>query len=366
MRSFSCISITIYCFLNSITLLGMNSEILKVDINEIKTITSIAFVNNGKKEMLALGGDSGCFFIHYPVTENYTIEQLHDYPTYNITINSDKKKIGTFAENNSNMTFFAHDVTTKQQLWSYEIPDTNKKQENILTYSAAFGHDDSIFLYCKGQLISNKKPSIELPVTGNNIVFTLDCHPKIPTILYPSSNTGLSLKSLNRQHATDCLYPRMPEQSSIACIKYSPDGELIGLLTDKHEIFVYNPQTKHTEILPFSDKCHAFNFVPYTTMIMVVFDNDVYFYNLKHKSLVTKHSLHSHKFCSSDNFKKISDISSCNRYFGLLLNNTFLIRRTPVQPFLFFYWALQNYPHLFLPKEIIHIIIEQSRLLDPI
>jgi len=344
----------------------MNPDFINIPIKEIEKIFSIAFINNGKEEMLALGGDTGCLFIHFPVTANYKIEKLHDYPTHNITTNANKKIIGTFTQNNGDNIFFVHDVRTKKQLWSYEILGEKSKTENKIPYSATFSHiDDSIFLYCKGQLISNKKPSIELPITGNNIAFTIDCHPKVATVLYPSSNVGLSLKSLNRQHVTDCFYPQIPEKSSIACIKYSPDGELIGLLTDNHEIFIYNPQSKNTEPLPFLGKCHAFSFVPHSAMIMAAFDKDVYFYNLKNKSVVKKHSLIPCNFSSSNNFKKIGDVSSCSRWFALLLNNLFIIRKTPIHPILFFYWMLQNYSDLFLPKEIINIIIKKSLLLDP-
>lgn len=381
MKHFLFIFATAYLCINSTNSFGMQQNAAQgqepVIIKEAHTIFSVAYISDGKKEMLALGNDTGCFFINLPVTKDYIIEELHVHPTHNIITSADKKKIGTFARVKKTDTlydniFFVHDVLTKKIIWSHLIAGGNAHSEDF-TYSAAFSQlDDTIFVCHEEQLISNKNRRINLPFIGKNNHFAIACHPKLNSILYPSGDNTLSLKSLNNLNITLRFNPDIPKGDAIRLIKYSPDGTSIGLLTDNHKIFIYNPKDNSTDCPSFNGNCYNFIFLPFSSTIMVLSDCFLQYYNIKSKTCEQLRNVDpSHK----DNlFTNILDTSYHGTQCIFLIDAFFatekipleIIEKIPFEDMFPLYCALKNYSDLFLPEDIIRVITQKLLILENI
>jgi hypothetical protein len=326
-------------------------------LKEINTVYSAACVNDGEKEMMALAGDTGCFLIDLPLRNDYTILQLHNYPTYNLITNTKKTEIGAFVEKKQADYFVAYSVITKKPIWEYDSFTTNAVSSN---YAAAFSPvDDSILLYYQEQVLFNKKPPVNIPAIGNKNKICFAYHPD-GYIAYLSSNQCLSLKWFNNTNATKCFSLDIPSQSGVVRIEYSSDYSLIGLLTDTKELFIYHADTMEQESLTIDNHCYDFKFIPKSSLMLIISNDFLSYYDIKNKVVLLQNSLET---CLSDCDHNILinslDTSVTGSHCSVVANNLVSTSNTPYRFTFFIYCFLRLYEPLSLPKDIISLIIKK-------
>jgi WD40 repeat protein len=157
---------------------------------------------------------------------------------------------------------------------------------------------------------------VKLPYVGSNPHIGIECHPKKKELLYPCSDAALSIYSIGFADTITKkqYYPHITEKSSILRAFYSPEGDDIALLTDKHKIFIYNPKNDTTISIRESDgstysNCKNPIFVPESNVIAFSGINcrTMHFYDFKKKEFIPSRDCdyscdHHHVFINNIDF----------------------------------------------------------------
>lgn len=205
---------------------------------EIYPLTVAVFDNN----RAVIGTNHNCVLVSncQKAGSEQVAKVLHKYPTHNSIANKKSYQLGIFSHLDifNPCWFIVYDINTGSQIWSKKIYSDN--------YSAAFSPvDNTIFLCDNGNLSTNENISMDLPYTGSNKYFGIECHPKRKEILYPCSNTTLATYSFESK-AYERHYPQITQTDIIIRALYSPEKNYIALLTDQQSIVIYNQKDKST------------------------------------------------------------------------------------------------------------------------
>lgn len=216
--------ITIYLFSIPTLLFTMQEE------------TCIVTVAVFDKNTAATGSNEGCFLVTncQEIPKDHAVICLNSYPTHNLIADKKNQLLGVF----NTSEFVVYDIKTKNIIWSKKTYSDN--------CSATFSpNDGTIFLCDNGYLSTNENVSMNLPYTGSNKYFTIECHPQKKELLYPRSNTTLAIYSFENKTYTQ--HPLFPGKTDIITrALYSPDGDHIALLTNKQNIAIYNLKNNST------------------------------------------------------------------------------------------------------------------------
>jgi len=331
----------------------------------IEGVNTVAFISN---DTLVVGSIAGAYLCKH--TNQGPITPLNKTPTYNIITDLPQKKIGLLCKN----FFLVYNTETKQKTKSYLIPNGN-------SYSAAFSSIDNTNFICQNEQLMGDS-SVTPPFTGANNYFGVACHPTKKHILYPCSNTTLLEKALDNC-STTCycptidtpVYPRHSDYipDSIRSALYSPDGTHIAILTDKKNIFIYNPATKKTNPVVLNCSCINMAFIPHSSLIgLLCVCNSIHFVDCKiPKKIAQIDSLVPKGTSLTQNILiNTLDFSPNGTQYAAVVNHKCFIDDIPPNAMsvvtkgkiLSIYYLLKKYSyqnHYFLPLEVIQLFIQK-------
>ena len=346
----------------------MSIELSSMDLSNDNTIITLAFF---APNQVVLGSDKACHVIKNVTQKDHlqTKHLLHKEPTHNLIVDKKNQRIGLFSDNH----FTVYDIKTNNKIWSHIINSQN--------CAAAFSHvDDRIFLCQNEHLTSNDGINITVPYFRDNIKIDIQCHPTKKELLYPYSNQGLAVYSFIDKQSTLYSPAIMPTDIIIRAL-YSPQGNHIVILTNNHNLFIYNPRNNST--ISISESCcfASPTFILNSTILAFVSSVDrlkIQCWDFKKNQLLTTlHLYHDWITGLTNEFTNIFDFSDDGTEY-VCTGSKITAQKAKtghqitqhVQNYVHFflrYCLLKKYssctPNNVLPREIIQLLIQQLRAL---
>lgn len=312
-----------------------------------KKIYSMACLPNNT---IALASEEGCDLITNPFSPTTRIvKNVRKRPTFRLICSKNKDKLCLCGPHDCEI----YEVNTQKKLDLYFML-------NCATFSVTFNPiDDSLISRQDDELFIDGTKRCVLPHIGSDR-FSIDCHPNGKEILYPSSDSALTLRSLQGgpgyNYSLDVFIRR--------CF-YNPNspGHHIAIITETGNAFIYEPERDKPIFFPSQCSIHDSAFLSdHRSMALVNENNHIHFWEFTTNTIVELPTEMPEQEVSS--LKKIV-ISPNESEFAVLIEKQCFMGNIPAHftknKMLFVCWILQQYSQKnggFPLPEIIHLFIQ--------
>ncbi len=321
-----------------------------------KKIYSMACLPNNT---IALASEQGCDLITNPLSPtDRIVKNVRKQPTFRLISNKNKDKICLCGAKECKI----YGINIKTKLGSHCI--ASYSMMNCEAFSVVFNPiDDSLISRQDDELFIDKTKRYVLPYVGDNR-FPLDCHPNGKEILYPRSNSTLTVRNIHGGPG----YDYSPDWRVQRCF-YSPNnGHHIAIITEVGNLFIYKPKYNKSILFKSARQIHDATFLPDHKSVALIDEfNYIHFWEF-----TTGKRSHISTFGDQEiSSRKKIVISPNESEFAVLIENQCFMGNIPAyftkNKMLFVCWILQQYSQKnndFLLPEIIGLFIKSMGALQ--